>query len=143
MSKDFEKKFNCDILLLNPTIVELAQSQFFADMDEVMKIREKRQKKNLNNGFINSEMRVRARNPRRSFANQRFKAHKRMLNSARGSNSSASRSLSFLSLSKSAQFSASFEERKETIKREHSAQSLILKKSIISQVDAIFHYLCF
>ena len=135
MSNDFQKKFNCDVLLLNPTIVELAQSQFFADMNEVMQIKEKRQKKNLNNGFINSEMRVRARNPRRSFANQRFKAHKRMLNSARGSNSSASRSLSFLSLSKSAHLSASFEERKEIIKREHSAHSLIIKKSLISQVD--------
>ena len=66
MSKDFEKKFNCDILLLNPTIVELAQSQFFAGMNEVMQIKEKRQNQNPNNGCFNSEMRVRVRDPRRS-----------------------------------------------------------------------------
>ena len=65
-SYNIPKQSNCDILLLDPTIVKLAESQFFAGMNEVMQIKEKRQNQNPNNGCFNSEMRVRVRNPRGS-----------------------------------------------------------------------------
>ena len=49
-SYNIPKQSNCDILLLDPTIVKLAESQFFAGMNEVMQIKEKRQNQNPNNG---------------------------------------------------------------------------------------------